>query len=278
MSLEKAVVPVAGLGTRLMPATISIPKEMLPLGRTPVIERIVEELHESGTHQVLFVTRRGKQSIEDYFDTDTAYGQYSGPDFFYIRQQTPKGLGDAVLTARNFVGSDCFAVANGDSFIFENKPGGLLGSMADVLASRKAAAVIAIEKVPDEKTSRYGIVSPVPGSSGSVMQLQGVVEKPPQGQAPSNFAISARYVFSPVIFDALERTPAAANGEVGLSDAIGQLIKEGHPVYAVLLSPEQKRYDIGNFDSYYKAFVEFALRDEQLGPGLRQYIKELLER
>jgi UTP--glucose-1-phosphate uridylyltransferase len=288
----KAVVPAAGLGTRLLPSTKSQPKEMLPVGRKPAIQYVVEELQAAGLQQLLIITGERKRAIEDHLDSDPelvlaleqagneavledlAYLE-GGAQFFFTRQSPPKGLGHAVSLAADFVDGDDFAVALGDSLIAADDPAAPLRGMMAALEQLQAAAVVAVEPVPPEETYRYGIVD-VGGAepaAGEPAAVQNMVEKPPVEASPSTLAVAARYVFSPVIFEMLERTLPGRGGEIQLTDAIRLLIQQGERVYAWPLAPGQKRYDVGNFESYFRAFIEFALADERYGYLVRKYIK-----
>jgi UTP--glucose-1-phosphate uridylyltransferase len=195
--------------------------------------------------------------------------------FFYTRQSAPKGLGDAIALGADFVDSDDCVVALGDSLIATQEPAALLQAMMAVHRDLGAAAVVAVEKVPLEDAFRYGIVS-IDGaepSPGEPVAVTDIVEKPPLGTAPTTLAVAARYVFSPAIFEALDRTLPDKRGEIQLTDAIKLLIHMGKPVYAWLLSPDQRRYDVGNFESYFRTFIDFALADERYGYLARKYIK-----
>ncbi len=291
VDIDVAVVPVAGLGTRLLPATKSQPKEMLPVGRKPVVQYVVEELTRVGIHQILFITGRRKASIENHFDMDHALIQLlreqgkeellaqleferAPVQYFYTRQRRQLGLGHAVLHARHFVGQRPFVVALGDSIIGLHAQSRVIERMKEVFVDQDADAVIAFETVPPHEVDKYGIARP--RGDGTIFPLEDVVEKPSPEEAPSNLAIAARYIFSPRIFDALERTGFGAGGEIQLTDAIRLLIQEGGNVYGVRLAPGERRYDIGNFPSYFRAFVEFALADDLYGPDLRAYLQGLL--
>jgi UTP--glucose-1-phosphate uridylyltransferase len=292
--IQSAVIPVAGLGTRLLPATKSQPKEMLPVARKPIVQYVVEELVSNGIQQILFVTGRSKASIENHFDHDPemvrALSETNRTDllkdvdfealkanFFYTRQRLQKGLGDAVLCAENFAGEEPFVVALGDSIIGLNAVSSAVSRMVEVFDSRRASCVVAVEEVPPDETRHYGIVQPADGA-GPVFRVANLVEKPAPENAPSNLAIAGRYVFSPVIFDMIRRVKPDARGEIQLTDAIQFLCDEGRRVVAVRLAPEEKRYDIGNFASYFESFVEFALADPAYGPDFRRTLERLLER
>lgn len=291
MTIDIAVVPVAGLGSRLLPATKSQPKEMLPVGRRPVVQYVVDELTRVGMRRLLFITGPGKSSIENHFDLNQELIQTlreTGKEellaeldferapirYFFTRQRQLLGLGHAVLCAEPFVGNQPFVVALGDSIIGMNAQSDVVARMTQLYQEKDAAAVIAFEEVPNSEVHHYGIAQPK--ESGAIFQLADVVEKPSAEEAPSNFAIAARYVFAPSIFEALERTQPGKGGEIQLTDAVRLLIQQGAPVYGMCLHPTEQRYDIGNFDSYFRAFVEFALADEKHGPALRRYLQEVI--
>jgi UTP--glucose-1-phosphate uridylyltransferase len=294
MSLDIAVVPVAGLGTRLLPATKSQPKEMLPVGRKPVAQHVVEELASSGIRRLLFVTGKGKHSIENHFDTDgdlITYLRESGREqelgeldferqemeYFYTRQRRQLGLGHAVLCAAPLVGNQPFVVALGDSIIGLNASSDIVARMTGLFETTKADVVVALEEVPRDEVFRYGIAQPR-GPVGDVFELERLIEKPSVEEAPSNLAVAARYVFSPAIFDKLAQTQPGKGGEIQLTDAIQLVLDSGGLGLGVRLRPHERRFDIGNFGSYFRAFVEFALADPQYGDNLREYVQALLER
>jgi UTP--glucose-1-phosphate uridylyltransferase len=290
--ITKAIVPAAGLGTRLLPATKSQPKEMLPVGRKPILQFVVEELLAADINQLLIITGRRKRTIEDHFDSDpqliSAIKHAGNNDrlaeltfiegksrLYYTRQSTPKGLGHAVSLGADFVDNEHFVVALGDSLIAAEEPADSIRAMIDAHIDLKAAATIAVENVSSEDTSHYGIVdvNDVDPSPGNPLKMIGVVEKPQPNTAPSTLAIAARYVFAPSIFEALERTSPDMGGEIQLTDAIQIMIQMGHPVYAWMLPEGYQRYDVGNFESYFRAFIDFALADERYGYMVRKYIK-----
>jgi len=290
--ITKAIVPAAGLGTRLLPATKAQPKEMLPVGRKPVVQWVVEELQAANLSQILIITGRHKRTIEDHLDADpqlVAALKEAGNEgvlqdlaylddksrFLFTRQSEPKGLGHAVSLCADFVDGGNCVVALGDSLIAAEDPAAPLVAMMKLFGDLDAAAVVAVEKVPPEETFRYGVVrleGPEP-PPGEPVAITGIVEKPSQGTAPSNLAVAARYVFAPSIFDALSRTLPDRRGEIQLTDAIRLLLHRGERVYAWILGPGQTRYDVGNFESYFRAFVDFALADERYGYMVRKYIK-----
>jgi UTP--glucose-1-phosphate uridylyltransferase len=291
MSIEIAVVPVAGLGTRLLPATKSQPKEMLPVGRKPVVQYVVEELTRVGITRVLFITGPGKASIENHFDLngeliqtlrETGKEELLGElqferaalQYFYTRQRQTLGLGHAVLCAESFVRNQPFVVALGDSIIGLHAKSDVVRRMTACFEERRAAAVIAFEEVPRSEVRRYGIAKPA--DSGDFFEIEDLIEKPSADEAPSNLAIAARYVLSPQIFGALATTPPGKGGEIQLTDAIRAVIRQGGRAYGVRLDASERRYDIGNFDAYFRAFVEFALNDSRYGATLRRYLEGLL--
>jgi UTP--glucose-1-phosphate uridylyltransferase len=290
--IRSAIVPVAGLGTRLLPATKSQPKEMLPVARKPIVQYVAEELVANGIRDILFVTGRGKSSIENHFDADPELirqlrdgnkrdllqeidFQDLQAQFFYTRQRFQRGLGDAVLCGENFAGDQPFVLALGDSIVGMNARSQCVSRMVELYESRRASCVIAVEEVPREETRHYGIVHPA-GVEDDVVRVQDLVEKPKPEEAPSNLAIAGRYVLSPLIFDLIRRLPPGKNGEIQLTDAMKAMCEEGRRVLAVKLPAGEKRYDIGNFPSYFETFVEFALADPLYGKAFRQRLQELL--
>jgi len=286
-----AVVPVAGLGTRLLPLTKTQPKEMLPVGRKPVVHHIVEELIENGIDQILFVTGASKTSIENYFDLNESLVNmlrergkeellaelqldYAPVKYYFTRQRQLLGLGHAIQCASDFVADQPFVVALGDSII-QGGDARLLGRMQACFDEQDCAAVIAFEEVPANEVFRYGIAHPK--TDDDVFELADIVEKPSVESAPSRMAVAARYIFKPDIFDTLQRIEPGAGGELQLTDAIRLLIQDGHRVYGVRLTDDERRFDIGNYSSYYRAFLEFALADPTHGDDLRTYLSDLLK-
>jgi len=289
MKIEKAVIPVAGLGTRLLPATKSQPKEMLPVGRKPVVQYVVEEIINADISQILFITGRKKTAIEDHFDADPELikklkesGKFSllndleyekdVSGFYYIRQSVQAGLADAIRLARNFVGKQPFIVALGDSIIRSSDNSNLLKRMVDVHLKTKSDCTIAVEEVPENDVYKYGIIELKDRGTSNVCEVKDLIEKPEIGKAKSNLAIAARYVFNPVIFDFIDKTMPDDGGELQLTDSIRLMIKRDYKVHCVKLNEGEKRYDIGNFESYFKAFTDFALLDDKYGYLLRQYL------
>ena len=285
---------MAGAGTRLLPATKSQPKEMLPVARKPIVQYVAEELVANKIDQILFITGRNKTSIENHFDTDPELVrsltdankqellkelQFDDHQthFFYTRQRLQKGLGDAVLCGENFAGEQPFVVALGDSILGLHAQSQTVLRMTELFEMRDASCVIAVEEVPPDQTSHYGIVKVKEDEDGSLRVLD-LVEKPKPGAAPSNLAIAGRYVFSPAVFDMIRRVKPDARGEIQLTDAIAQMCEKGRRVLALKLPANERRYDIGNFPSYFETFVEFALADPLYGPELRKKFAHLLEK
>ena len=294
MPIDLAVVPVAGHGTRLLPATKSQPKEMLPVGRKPVVQYVVEELAAANIRRVLFITGARKSAIENHFDEDHALIDYlreSGREdelaeldferrqmeYFYTRQRRQLGLGHAVLCARSLVGNQPFVVALGDSIIGLHANSRIVGRMLDEFEKTGADVVVALEEVPAADVERYGIAIPR-GPVGDRMELVGLVEKPARANAPSNLAIVGRYLFSPAIFDELAATKPGKGGEIQLTDAIQSVLEKGGKGVGLRLPASEHRFDIGNFESYFRAFFDFALADEKYGPALRTHVRATLER
>jgi UTP--glucose-1-phosphate uridylyltransferase len=292
MGIEKAVIPVAGAGTRLLPATKSQPKEMLPVGRKPVVQYVVEELVAQGLRKILFITGRKKRSIEDHFDKDpelvrmlTESGnnglleqlEYEKAEvsFFYVRQGLPLGLGHAIGCAEDFVGDEPFVVALGDTIMQATESPTLVHRLIQSHLSHKSNCTLAVCEVPEDEVNRYGIVKPKLEEEEE-FEAETLVEKPAKGEMASRYAIAARYVFNPNIFEAIRRTPPGMGGEIQITDAIGVLLQMGGKVRCLKLGPGEKRYDIGNHQAYFRAFVDFALMDEEYGYTVRQYLQRKL--
>jgi UTP--glucose-1-phosphate uridylyltransferase len=287
--VRKAVIPAAGRGTRFLPATKSSPKEMLPIVDKPAIQYVVEEAVRAGLTDILIVTGRNKQAIEDHFDRNFELEhalQRSGKDdlldqvqhvseladVHYVRQREPLGLGHAVSVARHHVGREPFAVLLPDDIMVDD--GALLRSMLDLHDAHGASAV-ALEQVSDEEISSYGCVDPEGPPVDGVVTVQRVIEKPPPGEAPSNLAIIGRYVFTPEIFDMLDRTSPGRGGELQLTDAIARLLDEQTVLGCVCA---QKRFDVGQKLDFLRANVELALERDDLGPPFESWLRELLQR
>ena len=292
MPVDVAVVPVAGRGTRLIPLTKSQPKEMLPLGRKPTVQHVVQELTMSGIRELLFITGPGKAAIENHFDIDTELTEHlrtNGKEdllaeldfereeieYFYTRQRRQLGLGHAILCARPFVGRRPFLVALGDSLIGLNSQSDVCRRMIDTFDREGADAVIAFQEVPKNEVTRYGIAKPK-GNANDVFELDDLIEKPSVEQAPSNLAVAARYVCRPSIFEKLEQTKPGKNGEIQLTDAFRMVLREGGRILGIRLAPGEKRYDVGNFEAYFNAFVEAALADPQYGNAVAEHLRRIL--
>lgn len=287
-SVKKAVIPAAGLGTRFLPATKSMPKEMLPLIDRPTIQYVVEEAVNSGIEDIIIITGRSKRAIEDYFDDSPELEMHlelNGKtdelnlireisdiaDIHYIRQKEPRGLGDAVLRAEKHIGDSPFAVLLGDDIVKNSKP--CTGQLMDVYG-RTGCSVIAIEEVPDEKVSSYGIIDGKTVEE-SLYKILDIVEKPALNEAPSRLGAIGRYVFTPELFDCLKKTERGVGGEIQLTDAI-RMLNGIQDVYAFSFSG--KRYDTGDKLGYLKAIFDFAMNDPEISESIRDYMSEALKR
>ncbi|WP_075983043.1 UTP--glucose-1-phosphate uridylyltransferase GalU [Bacillus massilinigeriensis] len=285
--VKKAIIPAAGLGTRFLPATKAMPKEMLPIVDKPTIQYIVEEAMESGIEDIIIVTGRGKRAIEDHFDnafeleeTLIQKEKYdllekvkepSKVDIHYIRQKEPKGLGHAVWCARKFIGDEPFAVLLGDDIVQSETP--CLRQLIDQ-HERTRSSIIGVQHVREEETHRYGIIDPL-STSGRRYEVKNFVEKPKQGTAPSNLAIMGRYILTPEIFMFLDRQETGAGGEIQLTDAI-QKLNEIQRVFAYDF--EGKRYDVGEKIGFIKTTLDFALQNDELRAPLMEYMGNLLKK
>ncbi|TDK64128.1 UTP--glucose-1-phosphate uridylyltransferase GalU [Bacillus salipaludis] len=286
--VRKAIIPAAGLGTRFLPATKAMPKEMLPIVDKPTIQYIVEEAVASGIEDIIIVTGKGKRAIEDHFDyaleleqnlvekekydlLDRVQYSTNLADIHYIRQKEPKGLGHAVWCARNFIGNEPFAVLLGDDIVQSETPclRQLINQYEDTFSS-----VIGVQTVSESETHRYGIIEPS-SQEGRRYQVSNFVEKPKSGTAPSNLAIMGRYVLTPEIFMFLDRQEKGAGGEIQLTDAIHQL-NQIQRVFAYDF--EGKRYDVGEKLGYITTTIDFALQNNELREELKKYMREILEK
>lgn len=285
----RAIVPAAGQGTRLLPATRAQAKEMLPLGTKPIIQMVAEELLAAGASSVLIVTGRGKEAINNHFGSANGVDQSPGSQqtssgvfdpgamqFFYTRQSTPRGLGDAVLHGEDFVGSEDFVVALGDCAIVGGEPPSLVERLIAAHQGQGAAATLAVQQVSGEQTRRYGVIETTE-ESGDLLRVAGIVEKPGPERAPSNWAVAARYVFAPSLFGFLRQVSPGYGGEIQLTDAIQQMIESGLPVWAVPLTRQEIRLDVGNRNSYARAFIRTMLSEAETGAELREYVAQLLD-
>ncbi|HRJ02602.1 MAG TPA: UTP--glucose-1-phosphate uridylyltransferase GalU [Hyphomonas sp.] len=286
MRIRKAVLPVAGLGTRVLPATKAIPKELLPVVDRPVIQYVVDEAIEAGIEHIVFVTGRGKGAIEDYFDhayeLETQLKAKNKTDILaavdasrllagrssFVRQQAPLGLGHAVWCARDVIGNEPFAVLLPD-VIVKGKPSSLK-QMVDAF-DKVGGNVIAVDPVPEERVSSYGVIAPVE-RDGRLIRMSGMVEKPPQETAPSNLAITGRYILQPEIFALLEKQGAGAGGEIQLTDAMAKLM-ESQAFYAYEF--EGSVHDCGNKTGYFDAVLTFALDNPDTAEFARALVKKV---
>jgi UTP--glucose-1-phosphate uridylyltransferase len=285
--IRKAVFPVAGLGTRFLPATKANPKEMLPIVDKPLIQYAVEEAVAAGITEMIFVTSSSKRAIEDHFDKNYELenelekkGKKAllevlksivppGVSCVYIRQPEALGLGHAVLCAKPVVGDEPFAVLLADDLI-DGHGQGVVGQMVDVYAQRQCS-VLGVEEVPKSDTDKYGIVS-ITEEDGALAKISNIIEKPKPVQAPSNLAVVGRYILTPRIFELLERTERGSGGEIQLTDAIANLLE-----YETVLAYrfQGKRYDCGSKLGYLQATVEYALKHDELSEKFRTYLQGL---
>ncbi|MCH6269451.1 UTP--glucose-1-phosphate uridylyltransferase GalU [Neobacillus citreus] len=282
--VRKAIIPAAGLGTRFLPATKAMPKEMLPIVDKPTIQYIVEEAVASGIEDIIIVTGKGKRAIEDHFDyayeleqtllnkgkldlLDKVQEPSKMVDIHYIRQKEPKGLGHAVWCARNFIGNEPFAVLLGDDIVQAETP--CLKQLMQEY-NRTHASVIGVKRVPDNETNRYGIIDPIE-QAGCSYQVKNFVEKPELGTAPSNLAIIGRYIFTPEIFMFLDKQEVGAGGEIQLTDSI-QKLNQIQRVFAYEF--EGNRYDVGEKLGFIQTTIEFALQNEELRYELLKFLEQ----
>ncbi|TXR67242.1 UTP--glucose-1-phosphate uridylyltransferase [Bacillus sp. AY18-3] len=285
-TVKKAIIPAAGLGTRFLPATKAMPKEMLPIVDKPTIQYIVEEAIQSGIEDIIIVTGKGKRAIEDHFDHSFELEQSllekgkheilkkvqesSKINIHYIRQKEPKGLGHAVWCARKFIGNEPFAVLLGDDIVQAETP--CLRQLMDQYEATQSS-VIGVQTVPETETDRYGIIDPLV-QNGRSYQVSKFVEKPAKGTAPSNLAIMGRYVLTPEIFMFLENQQTGAGGEIQLTDAI-QRLNEIQRVFAYDF--EGKRYDVGEKLGFIQTTIEMALQHDELKNELLSYMEKLFK-
>ena len=286
MGVKKAVIPVAGLGTRFLPATKSVPKEMLPIVDTPAIQIIIEEATAAGIESIILITARGKEAIENHFDKFSRLEQMLEERgkkselaavrrvneltrVAAVRQHDALGVGHAILQAKELIGHEPFAVFFGDDLVRSSVP--CIRQLIDVYNERKAS-VIAVEPVPLEDVHKYGIIRGE-RTGDRLYKLQEMVEKPPREDAPSNLAIIGRYVLTPEIFEELEKTKPGVGGEIQLTDAMRSLLKR-QDFYGLVF--EGKRYDTGNRLGFLKATVEYALAREDVGRDFREFLKDII--
>ncbi|MEK4014895.1 UTP--glucose-1-phosphate uridylyltransferase GalU [Peribacillus sp. FSL M8-0224] len=286
--VKKAIIPAAGLGTRFLPATKAMPKEMLPIVDKPTIQYIIEEAVASGIEDIIIVTGKGKRAIEDHFDNapelernllekgkldvlDKVRYPSDLANIHYIRQKEPKGLGHAVWCARNFIGDEPFAVLLGDDIVQSDTP--CVRQLINQY-EQTGSSIIGVQKVPHNETHRYGVIDPST-IEGRRYQVSNFVEKPMQGTAPSNLAIMGRYVLTPEIFEFLENQETGAGGEIQLTDAI-QKLNEMQRVYAYDFYGN--RFDVGEKLGFVKTTIEFALQHEELRSDVLKIMEELLKK
>ena len=294
MKVRKAIIPAAGLGTRFLPATKAQPKEMIPIVDKPTLQYIIEEAVASGIEEILIVTGRNKNSIQDHFDKSVEIElelEKKGNlemlamvraitnmiQIHFVRQIEPKGLGHAVLCAKSFVGNEPFAVLLGDDIVYSEKP--CLGQLMDVF-NQKNASILGVQEVPITEVKKYGIVDGVKINDSrfkvdSLYKVNSLVEKPRQEDAPSNVAILGRYIITPGIFEVLENTKSGKGGEIQLTDALKTLAAK-EEMYAYCF--EGRRYDVGDKQGYLEATVEFALRRPELKDNFMEYLKKIVSK
>ncbi|RXT04512.1 UTP--glucose-1-phosphate uridylyltransferase GalU [Ammoniphilus sp. CFH 90114] len=288
MKVRKAIIPAAGLGTRFLPATKAMPKEMLPIVDKPTIQYIVEEAVESGIEEIIIVTGKGKRAIEDHFDCAFELEQNlvekqkfdlleevrhstNIADIHYIRQKEPRGLGHAIWCARKFIGDEPFAVLLGDDIIQAEKP--CLQQMIEIFDEYQSS-LIGVKEVAQDKVSRYGIVDAFP-LSDRIYNIVSLIEKPSKEEAPSNLAIMGRYVLTPGVFKILEEQKPGAGGEIQLTDAIQKLTSSETVIAYNFLGD---RYDVGQKFEYIKTSIEFALKHPEIKDELLKYLYQIVNK
>lgn len=286
-AIRKAVIPAAGFGTTFLPMTKAIPKEMLPIVDKPVIQYVVEEALQSGIEEILIISGHGKRAIEDYFDTNVdlelllkqqgktsllnMVQNISQINVHYIRQKHMRGLGDAILCAKSFVDDEPFAVLLGDDIVYNEK----IPALRQLLEVYRhvGASVLGCQTVDEKEVSAYGIVDGVPTECPDLLRVVDMVEKPAPEQAPSLIAAMGRYIFTPDIFEILQRVPAEANGKIQLTDAI-KIMAHRETVYAYTF--QGKRYDTGDKLGYLQAMMEYALRRDDLKDEFAEYLRHII--
>ena len=286
--IRKAVIPAAGYGTRFLPATKATPKEMLPIVDKPTIQYIVEEALESGIEEILIISGHGKRAIEDHFDSAPALEmelekkgkkdrlrivrETADVNIHYIRQRYMRGLGDAILCAKTFMGHESFAVLLGDDVVYNpEKPA--LKQLIDIYEAT-GGSVLGCQHVPDDQVSSYGIVAGRETENDRLMRVEDMIEKPSREEAPSRMAVLGRYIIKPEIFEFLENTKPGKGGEIQLTDAL-RVLAQRDVVYAYDF--EGLRYDLGDKLGFLKATVEFALRREDLGDPFKEYLRQMVK-
>lgn len=286
--IRKAVIPAEGFGTRFLPETKAMPKEMLPIVDKPTIQYIVEEIKASGIEQILIISGHAKRAIEDHFDSSPELEQHlyesgkmdllkevrqvASVKIHYTRQQYMRGLGDAILCAKEFMDGEPFGVILGDDVVYNGSGEPALKQLISQY-DKTGGTIIGCQLVRPEQVSSYGIINGTPTENPDLLKVKNMIEKPSIEEAPSRFAALGRYVITPEVFKILEQTKPGKGGEIQLTDALRVMAKNGN-VYAYNF--KGKRYDTGNKLGYLKATVEFALRRDDIGPEFRQYLKSLL--
>lgn len=286
--VTKAIIPAAGLGTRFLPETKAMPKEMLPVIDTPVIQLIVKEAKMSGIKDILIVIGKGKRAIEDHFDANTelelnlrkknkmkmlrSVQKTNNMNIYFIRQSHPRGLGDAIYTGRDFIGNDPFLVLLGDDLAVDKKP--LSKQLIDCY-EKTGSSTLAVMRVPHQDTSKYGVIAPTKQVAPKLYDVSSFVEKPDPKDAPSNLAIIGRYVLTPQIFDVLKHTKPGKGNEIQLTDAIDTLNHKQN-VYAHEFSGD--RFDTGNKLSWLKTNIQFGLHRKDMSKAVKGYIKQLAKK
>lgn len=286
--IRKAVIPAAGFGTRFLPETKAMPKEMLPIVDKPTIQYIVEEIKASGIEQILIISGHAKRAIEDHFDSSPELEQHlyesgkmdllkevrqvASVKIHYTRQQYMRGLGDAILCAKEFMDGEPFGVILGDDVVYNGSGEPALKQLISQY-DKTGGTIIGCQLVRPEQVSSYGIINGTPTENPDLLKVKNMIEKPSIEEAPSRFAALGRYVITPEVFKILEQTKPGKGGEIQLTNALRVMAKNGN-VYAYNF--KGKRYDTGNKLGYLKATVEFALRRDDIGPEFRQYLKSLL--
>ncbi|WP_280849545.1 UTP--glucose-1-phosphate uridylyltransferase GalU [Gottfriedia endophytica] len=286
MKIRKAIIPAAGLGTRFLPATKAQPKEMLPIVDKPTIQYIVEEAVASGIEEIIIISGRGKRSIEDHFDKSYELEEAllrnnkltilnevrkisSMVNIFYVRQKEPKGLGDAILCAKSFIGDEPFAVLLGDDIMMSKTP--CLKQIIDVY-EKYNSSIVAVQSVSEDEVCKYGIIKPNVIIEPNLVQVDFMVEKPKKEDAPSKYAIIGRYVLTPEIFAILERLPFVEGSEIQLTDAICELIKKQR---VLAFNFEGSRYDIGDKIGFIRATIDFALQRDDIKKEVLSYLMKI---
>ena len=286
--IRKAVIPAAGFGTRFLPETKAMPKEMLPIVDKPTIQYIVEEIKASGIEQILIISGHAKRAIEDHFDSSPELEQHlyesgkmdllkevrqvASVKIHYTRQQYMRGLGDAILCAKEFMDGEPFGVILGDDVVYNGSGEPALKQLISQY-DKTGGTIIGCQLVRPEQVSSYGIINGTPTENPDLLKVKNMIEKPSIEEAPSRFAALGRYVITPEVFKILEQTKPGKGGEIQLTDALRVMAKNGN---VSAYNFKGKRYDTGNKLGYLKATVEFALRRDDIGPEFRQYLKSLL--